>query len=543
MSLTTAPWASQQIAEFLSAISSFPDEHSATTGAIERAAEALEAEIAFLVRNGVIQSSVGFRRGDIPADLLTALRSPIPATLQVREFGLCHAVVADLDDGQNESLILMRTEEAFDLDEISLLRSMGRVLGITLKSIRTLAHERFLHEQLVEREHLLEKLARIQRSISHRAPLQEVLDAITSGARELLNDDVVGLRLIDADDPTRAVLVSTTGISAELLPRVANTPLQEGVGGKAILEQRLVVEEHYEESDQVIDAFAENHVKAAMAAPVYEGGRITGSLVVASHRSGRRYSGSEREMLVALAEHASLALTDAKIVDAMREAQRTKDMFLAMVSHELKTPLTVIMGVLLTLKANMERLPKEVRDDLMESAYNRTRDLERLIDMLLRGARAELAGAKEMVRLPVSLHQSVAGFNASRPIRMNLVPDTNILIDPAALRQILGVLLENAISHSPAGSPIDVKASCQDNTLVIDVSNEGTLPTEITSEALFRPFQRGADARSSGVGLGLYVAAKLAESMEGFITAYSNEGKVTFSFSYPLSNAVSHSTV
>ncbi|HVF12104.1 MAG TPA: ATP-binding protein, partial [Actinomycetota bacterium] len=202
-----------------------------------------------------------------------------------------------------------------------------------------------------------------------------------------------------------------------------------------------------------------------------------------------------------------------------------------------------IMGVLLTLKANMERLPKEVRDDLMESAYNRTRDLERLIDMLLRGARAELAGAKEMVRLPVSLHQSVAGFNASRPIRMNLVPDANVLIDPAALRQILGVLLENAISHSPAGSPIDVNASCEDNTLVIDVSNEGTLPTEITSEELFRPFQRGADARSSGVGLGLYVAAKLAESMEGFITAHSTEGKVTFSFSYPLGNAVSHSTV
>lgn len=292
--------------------------------------------------------------------------------------------------------------------------------------------------------------------------------------------------------------------------------------------------EDYAQSDHAIDAYTMDRVQAAMAAPVYEDGQITGSLVVASYRADRRYSSTEREMLVALAEHASLALTDAKIVDGMREAQRSKDMFLAMVSHELKTPLTVIMGVLLTLKANMERLPPGIRDDLMESAYLRARDLERLIEMLLRGARAELAGKKEVVRLSVAMHQSIAGFNASRPIRMEPPPDASVSIDPAALRQILGVLLENAISHSAQESPIAVAASCENGQLVIDISNEGTLPKEIKTDELFRPFNRGADARSSGVGLGLYVAAKLAESMDGSITARSADGRVTFSFSCPL---------
>jgi len=531
---STAPWASQQIAEFLAAVSSFPDEDAAVTGGLERATEALEAEIGFMLRGGAIKASLGFPRGKVPDHLLTSIMRGPPVILEVQGFGLCHVAVADLEKGRDERLILIRSGTAFDTVETSLLRSMARVLEITLKTMRTLAQERFLHGQLREREKLLEKLARIQRSISHRAPLQEVLDAITLGARELLNDEVVGLRLIDADDPTRAILVSSNGVSADILEKAVNTPLQVGAGGQAILEQRLIVIEDYASSDRAIEAFAQDRLQTAMAAPVYEDGRITGSLAVASYRPERRYSDSEKEMLVALAEHASLALTDAKIVDAMREAQRTKDMFLAMVSHELKTPLTVIMGVLLTLKANMERLPVAVRDDLMESAYTRARDLERLIEMLLRGARAELAGAQEMVRLPVALHQSVAGFSASRPIRMDVVPDLSIFIDPAALRQILGVLLENAISHSPADSVIGLTASLDKEKLIIDVSNDGSLPMEMKPDELFRPFQRGADATSSGVGLGLYVAAKLAESMDGSITAYSTGGRVTFSFSCDL---------
>ena len=532
--MTAAPWASQQIAEFLTAVSSFPDEDSAIRSGLERAAEALEAEIALLVRDEVIEASIGFRKGEIPNDLLITIpRGPV-SIIELDGFGLCHATVADLDEGGTERVVLIRSEASFDPDEISMLRSMARVLAITLNSLRTLARKQVVLGQLREREQLLEKLARIQRSISHRAPLQEVLDAITLGAMELMNDDVVGLRLIDQDDPSRALLVSTNGITPDLLSKTAKTALEEGAGGRAIVEQKLVVIEDYEGSDQAIDAYAEDHIKAAMAAPVYENGHIIGSLVVASHVDGRRYSESEREMLLALAEHASLALTDAKIIESMREAQRTKDMFLAMVSHELKTPLTVIMGVLSTLKVNMDRLPKEIRDDLMGSAYLRARDLERLIEMLLRGARAQLAGDKEMVGVATVIHQSIAGFNATRPTRIGDIPDVNVFMDPAALRQILGVFIENAISHSPPDSPIDIAVSCLNNELVIDVSNEGSLPAEISEEDLFKPFQRGADASSSGVGLGLYVAVKLAESMEGTLSARSADGRVTFTFTCPL---------
>lgn len=68
----------------------------------------------------------------------------------------------------------------------------------------------------------------------------------------------------------------------------------------------------------------------------------------------------------------------------------------------------------------------------------------------------------------------------------------------------------------------------------ISVSNDGSLPKDLSHEQLFQPFQRGEDASSSGVGLGLYAASKLADSLDGQLTAASAGGRVTFTLELPL---------
>jgi diguanylate cyclase (GGDEF)-like protein len=93
----------------------------------------------------------------------------------------------------------------------------------------------------------------------------------------------------------------------------------EGVGGRAVSEARLVVVEDYAAAPAHLPAFAADGVTAAMAAPVFEGGRVVGSLTVATRRPGRRYSDAERDVLQAFAEHASLALNDARTVEALRQ--------------------------------------------------------------------------------------------------------------------------------------------------------------------------------------------------------------------------------
>lgn len=534
MNDTGSQWAVQQIAEFLSAISGSSDENAAISAGVEHVAEALEAEIAAFLREDEVQGSVGFSLGQVPAQALRQVAEQRTNVIDVPGVGVCHAIIGSVPDDPGSVLVVARSEHPFDPPEVSLMRSMIRVLGMTLRGLRTLDQERSLRATLLERQSLLERLARIQRSISHRAPLQEVLDGITQGAHELLGEDIVGLRLIDPDDPSQAILVSASGLTDELLQAIRKSPLEQGAGGRAILEERLVIIEDYEDYPRAIDALAARHLTSAMAAPVYQDGHIAGSLVVATYTAGRRYTSSEQEMLLALAEHASLALTDAKTLEEMREAQKTKDMFLAMVSHELKTPLTVIMGVTQTLVTRMDKLPEELRTELLQTAFARGRDLQRLIDMLLKGAQAQLAGRKDPSNLTIEVGRALRGFEASRDVVVADIPDANILVDRTALRQILGLLVENAISHSSPGSPVRVEVGLTDGQVRIMVKNEGELPPEPDLSHLFEPFHRGENASSSGVGLGLHVASKLAAAMEGSVSASSRDGWVTFMLTFPL---------
>jgi GAF domain-containing protein len=247
-------------------------------------------------------------------------------------------------------------------------RAIAARLGIDADEVPEGELTDLLLAALVERNELLRKLTRIQRSMSHRAPLQEVLDAITAGAGELLGDEVVGLRLLDPNDHGWMVLRSVSGLTPDMSKVLERAPVGEGAGGRAIAEKRLVIVDDYQTDPLRFKALAEGGLQAAMAAPVYEYGELTGSLVVASYIKGRVYSPIEQETLLAFAEHASLALTDARTVERLREAQHSKDMFFAMASHELKTPLTVIMGTLRTIEKHHEALSGHLREEMLSSA-------------------------------------------------------------------------------------------------------------------------------------------------------------------------------
>lgn len=392
-------------------------------------------------------------------------------------------------------------------------------------------------EGLQERQLLLERLTKIQRSISHRAPLQEVMDAITQGAQDLLGDEIAGIRLIDPEDPSYVNLVAVTGVTDEQFEALRRGPVGEGAGGRAIAENRLIVIDDYYRSQEGIPALAAQNLQTAMAAPVRDAGKVVGSLVVATYAVGRRYTTEEQKALLSLAEHASLALTDARTVEAMREAQHAKDMFLAMVSHELKTPLTVIMGTLRTFQRHADTMPSELRDEMLTSAFDRGRELERLIDRLLQGSRAELAGFKQHLFLPDLIAEATRGFDQMTRLRIGPIPQTFVFTDSVAVQKIVGILLENAVSHSPKESEISLVSNIEEGDVNITVRNRGLLPENLDHSTLFLPFNRGANVQSSGVGLGLYIASRLALSSDGKLTASGGAGTVSFTLTLPLPTA------
>jgi diguanylate cyclase (GGDEF)-like protein len=174
-----------------------------------------------------------------------------------------------------------------------------------------------LLRSLEQRRRLHEQLTRIEQTISHRARLQEVLDAVVEGAVALLGDEIATLRLVDANDPSLTISAAAHGID-----RTAGTqraPTAHGLTGRAMAEARLVVHGPGEGVSLLPDV-AGAGARSAVAVPVHEHGTVIGALVVASRDSERQYDAAEREMLTAFAEHTSLALAAAKTVDTMRQA-------------------------------------------------------------------------------------------------------------------------------------------------------------------------------------------------------------------------------
>jgi len=172
-------WSTHQLTEYFAAVSTPEDEQAAVMVALERAAEALEAEVGALVLDGQVRGCIGVGRSGPPEEI--KLLSAGPATVSVPGLGTMNAVAAKLappgEPGRCEDglLVMARMDEQFGPEEQQMLQGMAQVLGLVLRSLRTLAAERARHQ-------LLETLLAIQRAISNRKPLQEVLDAVTAGA-------------------------------------------------------------------------------------------------------------------------------------------------------------------------------------------------------------------------------------------------------------------------------------------------------------------------------------------------------------------------
>jgi diguanylate cyclase (GGDEF)-like protein len=295
------------LAELLALVSSVEDADLAIQRGLVFTADSVKAAFCAMVRHGRVVASHGFRADDIPLMALVDIAAGRATTLDYGGFRGSEALAVPIDDETGSHLVVVRIKGKFDDDERQLLRAMGRVLTLSVRMLR--------------RQTLLERLSRIQRSIVHRAALQDVLDGIVAGASELLGDEVSALRLIEPHNPSQIVLAAASGIPGDLLESMRRGPVGEGVGGTAITENRLAVEESYADWDGGMPAYRERGLRAAMSAPVHENGVPVGSLTVASFRPGRSYSQAEQEVLSAFAEHASLALTDARnFEDAMHQA-------------------------------------------------------------------------------------------------------------------------------------------------------------------------------------------------------------------------------
>ena len=214
--------------------------------------------------------------------------------------------------------------------------------------------------------------------------------------------------------------------------------------------------------------------------------------------------------------------------------------FVANASHELRTPLFSLAGFLELM--DDEELDESTRQEFLDQMREQVTRLTKLASDLLDLSRLD-AGRMSLDREPVDLaslgEELVEEFGpAARASGHELELEEHrgavATADELRVFQIGRILVENALLHTPSGTPVRVRALQRDGSAVLEVEDEGDGIPPGQRDQLFERFYRLDGTRASGSGLGLAIAKELAELMEGRITVDSEPGRSVFALVLPL---------
>lgn len=224
---------------------------------------------------------------------------------------------------------------------------------------------------------------------------------------------------------------------------------------------------------------------------------------------------------------------------ASRKMEELKDEFIGLISHEMRNPLTVVVGTLAMMQ-NPEGFGPEDLRQMVDEAYLEAKQLEGILDNLLELARAQ-ADRLDLHRQAIKLPELVRGVIDDTAaevdrVSMSAASDTpTVRGDPLRVQRILHNLIENAIKYSPDGGDVEVTLEKGDGEVVIGVHDHGIGIPARSVAGLFQPFHRLEGSRlTKGTGLGLIVCQRLTEAQGGRIWVESNEGEgSSFYFTLP----------
>jgi signal transduction histidine kinase len=294
-----------QLAEFLAALSACESEASAALAAVERAAEALDAEVAAIVCGGEVVAAVGYPEGAVPAAELSSV-SGGGGELAVPGIGACPATAVALEHPPGGILVLARSgPDVFTGQEARLLRGMGSVTSLTMRMLRVLDDERAAREEsdrhaaenacllatLSEHTAMLERLAseqaalrRVATLVAGQAAADDIFMAVGEEVARLLQADLGGVTRYEPDQSL--TLVAAWGEGRKLVPVGTRVGLEGESAATTMLRSGLPVRiASYEGlSGPVAALLRELGIRSSVGAPIVVDGRVWGTISVASKK-------------------------------------------------------------------------------------------------------------------------------------------------------------------------------------------------------------------------------------------------------------------
>jgi signal transduction histidine kinase len=375
--------------------------------------------------------------------------------------------------------------------------------------------------------------------------LVHVVDAVTE-----LGFDAANLCLFQDDGETYRV-VHGRGLPNEYQEGIH--PSTIGMPGLVRESGATVVVNDYAADPRGVPQLRELGFRAVAATPIWDDNEQLVAVLVGGTRSQRAIFPEEVEAFQLLARQAEVSLANVRryeqerlMVARLAELDGLKRDFIANVSHELRSPLTVIQGMGKTLANRWTELNDETRSELLMRVSRNADSLADIIDRLLDfsqldagrlDVRPETFDLGDLIRRSVDRLSSLFG---ARHVSVAVEDDLSVVADPRLIERVIDNLMSNAAKHTPDDAHVVVSAAAVDSTgqARVAVSDDGPGISPADLDHLGERFYRGSEVvarRTRGAGLGLAFARQVVELHGQQLDIESELGRgSTFTFQLPL---------
>jgi signal transduction histidine kinase/FixJ family two-component response regulator len=405
-------------------------------------------------------------------------------------------------------------------------------------------HEEILRRKVERATYRLGTLYEAGKAMSLSLSLQATCDVVVAQAARVTGSRACLLFLHDqGSDDFEAI--AGVGVPPD---RYQKLRFAMGVGyhGQVVQSAAPALVTGVSEAVGVEEVLAALRAENALIVPLLSNESVIGTITAINMEGGPEFTGDDAEGLKMLASQAAIAVTNAILYERTKELDRLKSDFVAVVSHEVRTPLTSINGSLELLgDERFHQLPAPQKELLGICQANTQRLISLINDILdfskLESSRLSLNFEQmDVERVLVEAVENIRSLAGSRGVELDLKIDPSagaVEADPMRVGQVATNLIGNAIKFSPEEGRIEVFASGDSSTVTVSVKDYGK---GIAQRDINRLFQRFAQLDSSttrkagGTGLGLVISKGIVEQHGGKIWVESALGKgSTFSFSLP----------
>ncbi|TEU12849.1 MAG: GAF domain-containing sensor histidine kinase [Anaerolineales bacterium] len=406
-------------------------------------------------------------------------------------------------------------------------------------------------EVLERRVAVLERILRISQILTSTLQLEPLLQTIAQSATELTDTAASSIMLVDKNTG-ELHFETVSGSKREEVKRVT-VPLDGSIAGWIVREGKPLLIPDVRQDPRFyaqVDETTDFETRSILGVPLQVRGKVIGVLEALNKMGDGIFTQDDIHTLSTLAAHAAIAIENARLVteiqkayEELSELDRLKSEFVAIASHELQTPLTVILGYASFLKKETTGAASEQVDAVLQSALR----LRSLINDMINLRHIETGEAEleleqlslnelsttitaEFASLAEAKKQSVTIQLASQPPMVEA--------DRQKLHLVLANLLSNAIKFTPEGGRIQVEVETKGNEVRVSVRDTGIGIPPREQERIFDRFYQvepSLTRRFEGMGLGLSIAKGMIELHGGRIWVESLEGMgSSFTFALPL---------